>query len=147
MLMPMLWNNERNYIDPIREMNRMMDSFWGTGLPAAASMRTDVTEQDGEYCLDAELPGFNKEDIRVELNDHILTISASHQDRNDEKNEEGRYIRRERRSSSYSRSFSVAENITPEDITAKYENGVLTVHIPKKEEIPAAEEAKRIEIQ
>ncbi len=147
MLMPMIWNNERNYIDPLREMSRMMDSFWGNGIPAAASMRTDVTEQDGEYCLDAELPGFNKEDINIELNDSILTITASHKDSSDEKNEEGRYIRRERRSSSYQRSFSVAQNIKPEDITARYENGILTVHIPKKEETPAVEEAKRIEIQ
>ena len=147
MLMPMLWTNERNYVDPFREMDRMFDSFWGNGLAKTEAMRTDVAEEENGYRLEAELPGFNKEDIHVDLKDNVLSISASHQENNDEKNDEGKYIRRERRTSSYQRSFKVAENITPEDIEAKYENGVLTLRIPKKEVIPQKEEPQKIEVK
>jgi hypothetical protein len=75
-----------------------------------------------------------------------LTISASHSENNDEKDENGKYIRRERRSSSYQRSFHV-EGLKPEDIVAQYKNGVLTVNLPKKETIPEKEEAVRIEVK
>ena len=153
MLMPMLWSNN-NLFD---EMNDFFDdSFW-TGTcrtPRAAKqfdsttglMRTDVIEKDNAYELQAELPGFNKEDIKIDLKNDTLTISASHSENNDEKDENGKYIRRERRSSSYQRSFHV-EGLKPEDIVAQYRNGVLTVNLPKKEAIPEKEEAVRIEVK
>ena len=109
-------------------------------------MRTDVIEKDNCYQLEAELPGFNKEDIKIDLKNDTLTISASHNENKDEKDENGKYIRRERRSSSYQRSFHV-EGLKPEDIIAQYRNGVLTVNLPKKEAIPEKEEAIQIEVK
>ncbi len=153
MLMPMLWSNN----DIFDEMDNFFnDGFFGTGYRAPRErrqfessmglMRTDVIEKEDSYQLEAELPGFNKEDIKVDLKDDTLTISAMHNDNKDEKDENGKYIRRERRSSSYQRSFHV-EGLKPEDVIAQYKNGVLTVHLPKKETIPQKEEAVRIEVK
>ncbi len=153
MLMPMLWSNN----DIFDEMDNFFnDSFWGNTCrsPRAARqfdstsglMRTDVIEKDDSYQLEAELPGFNKEDINIDLKNDTLTISASHNENKDEKDDNGKYIRRERRSSSYQRSFHV-EGLKPEDIIAQYRNGVLTVNLPKKEAIPEKEEAARIEVK
>ncbi len=153
MLMPMLWSNN----DIFDEMDNFFnDDFFGgncrmprerrqfdstTGL-----MRTDVIEKDNAYELEAELPGFNKEDIKIDLKDDTLTISASHNENNDEKDKDGKYIRRERRSSSYQRSFHV-EGLKPEDIIAQYRNGVLTVDLPKKEAVEQKKEPIRIEVK
>ena len=153
MLMPMLWSNN----DVFDEMDNFFNDgfFGGNGLmPREAKpfdstsglMRTDVIEKDNCYQLEAELPGFNKEDISIDLKNDTLTISASHTDNKDEKDSDGKYIRRERRSSSYQRSFHV-EGLKPEDIIAQYRNGVLTVNLPKKETIPEKEEAIRIEVK
>ena len=109
-------------------------------------MKTDVIEKENSYQLEADLPGFNKEDIKIDLKNDVLTISATHNENNDEKDNNGKYIRRERRTSSYQRSFRV-EGLKPEDIIAQYRNGVLTVDIPKKEAIPEKEEASRIEVK
>ncbi|MCR5100790.1 MAG: Hsp20/alpha crystallin family protein [Butyrivibrio sp.] len=150
MLMPMIWRNNDvcNYRNPFEEMDRMFEDFWGNGssLETTSGMKTDVLDKGDHFELDADLPGFKKEDISVDLKDDVLTISASHNENKDEKDEDGKYIRRERRSSSYSRSFSVA-GLKPEDIDAKYENGVLTVNLPKKELEKKEEEAKKIEIK
>ena len=153
MLMPMLWSNN-NLFDEMD--NFFNDSFWNGMLGTDNSrqdsantsslMRTDVIEKDNCYQLEAELPGFNKEDIKIDLKNDTLTISASHNENKDEKDENGKYIRRERRSSSYQRSFHV-EDLKPEDIIAQYRNGVLTVNLPKKEAIPEKEEAIQIEVK
>ena len=152
MLMPMLWSNN----DIFDEMDNFFgDRFWNGMCEANRSgqtenktslMKTDVIEKDNCYELEAELPGFNKEDITIDLKNDLLTISATHSENNDEKDKEGKYIRRERRSSSYQRSFRV-EGLKPEDIIAQYRNGVLTVNIPKKEALPEKEEATRIEVK
>ncbi len=152
MLMPMLWSNN----DIFDEMDNFFnDGFFGScRAPREAKqfdsmsglMRTDVIEKDNEYQLEAELPGFNKEDINIDLKNDTLTISASHNENNDEKDENGKYIRRERRTSSYQRSFHV-EGLKPEDIIAQYRNGILTVSVPKKEAIPEKEEAIKIEVK
>jgi HSP20 family molecular chaperone IbpA len=148
----MLWSNN----DIFDEMDNFFgDRFWNGMCDAnctaqtenkASLMKTDVIEKDNCYELEAELPGFNKEDITIDLKNDLLTISATHHENNDEKDKEGKYIRRERRSSSYQRSFRV-EGLKPEDIIAQYRNGVLTVNIPKKEAIPEKEEATRIEVK
>ncbi|WP_022770353.1 MULTISPECIES: Hsp20/alpha crystallin family protein [unclassified Butyrivibrio] len=153
MLMPMLWSNN----DIFDEMDNFFNDgfFGGSGLmpreakpfdSTSGPMRTDVIEKDNCYQLEAELPGFNKEDIKIDLKNDTLTISASHNENKDEKDENGKYIRRERRSSSYQRSFHV-EGLKPEDIIAQYRNGVLTVNLPKKEAIPEKEEAIQIEVK
>ncbi|SFB95814.1 Hsp20/alpha crystallin family protein [Butyrivibrio sp. YAB3001] len=157
MLMPMLWSNNDifdemddlfgrgffnwNDSDVCRNGHTGNNTACGTNL-----MRTDVIEKDNCYQLEAELPGFNKEDISIDLKNDILTISATHSDNKDEKDNEGKYIRRERRSSSYQRSFHV-EGLKPDDIIAQYRNGVLTVSIPKKEALPEKEEVTRIEVK
>lgn len=151
MLMPTVWRNGNlcDVMDPFGTMSawdRMWDSFWGDEkvdrLPA---MKTDVFEDEKDYRLEAELPGFNKEDIHLEVKDNVLTITAKHEENTDEKDDNGKCIRKERRSSSYQRSFSV-EGLEPEDIMAQYRNGVLTVTVPKKEVLPQKEEAKQIAI-
>lgn len=148
MLMPMIWSNDFDeMMSPLDAWNAMQDNFFGNDLMECTGMKTDVIEEDHSYRLEAELPGFNKEDIGVDLKDGVLTINASHKDNNDEKNDEGKYVRRERKEMSYQRSFTVGEQITPEDINAKYENGVLTLTIPKKEIEQKTEEAKRIEVK
>ena len=152
MLMPMLWSNN-NIFDEMD--NFFNDSFWNGTCRADEAMKdqaghslmkTDVIEKDNCYQLEAELPGFNKEDIKIDLKNDLLTISASHSENNDEKDNNGKYIRRERRTSSYQRSFRV-HDLKAEDIIAQYRNGVLTVNIPKKEALPEKEEATRIEVK
>lgn len=146
----MLWRNDNDvdFMSPFDAMDRAFNDFWGNGLETTHSMKTDVIEGDHDYKLQAELPGFNKEDLHVDLKNGNLTISASHKENNDEKDSNGRYIRRERRAASYQRSFYVGDDYKPEDISAKYDNGVLTVTLPKKEAVvEQKEEPKRIEIQ
>ena len=90
-------------------------------------MKTDITEKDGNYTLDMELPGCKKEDIHLELNDGYLNVSASHNTSKDEKDDKGNVIRQERYSGTFSRSFYVGENVKEEDIKASYENGELKI--------------------
>ncbi|MCR5771870.1 MAG: Hsp20/alpha crystallin family protein [Butyrivibrio sp.] len=123
-------------------MDDMFNNFWGTGLESTSNMRTDVIEEDNAYKLITDLPGFDKSDIGISLKEDILTITASHKDA-DNKEAEPKYIRRERVKSSFERSFRV-ENVTADDISAAYENGVLTVTIPKKQ--PVEPETKKIAI-
>lgn len=93
-------------------------------------MRVDIKDNDKEYIVEADMPGIKKEEINVELNDDRLTIAV---ERNEEINEEKEnYIRKERRSGSFCRSFYV-ENVKDDQISAKFENGVLSVVLPKKE--------------
>ncbi len=91
-------------------------------------MRTDIKETETGYELSVDMPGFDKKDILLTLDNGYLTLKAEKQ----EKEEDGKYIRRER-SFSCSRSFYVGEDITEEDIKAKYENGTLMLTVPKKE--------------
>ena len=124
----------------------MMDfPFRGNG--SANLMRTDVKETDNSYELDMDMPGFDKGDIKAELKNGYLTISASSNRNNDEKDKDGKYIRRERYTGSCSRSFYVGDDMKQEDIKAKFENGILKVTVPKKEEKPAVEENKYISIE
>lgn len=101
-------------------------------------MSTDVREKDGSFELDIDLPGYKKEDVKAELKDGYLTVSAVRNENKDEKDENGKYLRRERFCGSCSRSFYVGENITEEDIKAKFEDGILKISVPKKApEIPS----------
>ncbi len=109
-------------------------------------MKTDVRETEDGYELSMDLPGVKKEDLKAELKDGCLTISATSNQSKDEKDEHGKYIRRERYSGSFSRSFYVGEDVTQEDIKAKFADGTLTLQIPKKEALPKVEENKYIAI-
>ena len=106
-----------------------------------------MKETEGSYELDIDLPGYKKEDVKAELKDGYLTISAATNTSNDQKDENGKYIRRERYYGNCSRSFYVGENITQEDIKARFEDGILKIVVPKKEAKPAVEEKKYISIE
>ena len=110
-------------------------------------MRTDIKDTDQGYEVTMNLPGVKKEDVKAELKDGYLTISASSNNSRDEKDDNGRYIRRERYSGSCSRSFYVGDQVTEADIKAKFENGTRTMMIPKKEVQPAVEDKKYIAIE
>lgn len=111
------------------------------GKHAKALMKTDVREKDNAYELDIDLPGFKKEEIQAQISNGYLTISASKGLDKEQKDNDGRYIRRERYSGSMTRSFYVGNAVTEEDIKAKYEDGILSLSIPKKD--PKAVEAKK----
>ena len=100
---------------------------------AANLMRTDIKENDKAYEMAVELPGYKKEDVKLELTDGYLKISATHNDNKEEKDKEGRVIRRERYSGSMQRTFYVGDEFTPQDIAAKFEDGILKIDLPKKE--------------
>ena len=109
-------------------------------------MKTDIKEKDDCFELMIDLPGFAKEDVKAELKEGYLNISAERNSSDEEKDEEGRFIRRERYSGTCSRSFYVGDDLKQEDIKAKFENGILTVIVPKKPEEPEEDEPQYISI-
>ena len=111
------------------------------------AMKTDITEKDGSYMLDMELPGCKKEDIHLELKDGYLNIQASRTENKDDKDNNGKYVHRERYTGQCSRSFYVGKELEHEDIHAKYDNGVLTVTFPKEAKKKVPEEKKFISIE
>ena len=103
------------------------------GKHAKNLMKTDVRETDDAYEFDIDLPGFKKDEVTAQLNDGYITISASKGLDKDEKDKKtGKYIRKERYAGSMSRSFYVGEDVTQDEISAKFENGILQLKVPKK---------------
>lgn len=134
------YNRRRNDLsinNDFWDFGREMESFFNNSLLStffngANPIKADIRENDKEYVIEAEIPGVRKEDIKLELYDDTLTISVEHNEiRNDEREN---YIRKERRYGSFSRSFYV-EGVKNESVQAKYDNGVLTVRLPKDSEI------------
>lgn len=130
------------------------ENFWDgfMGYPfredeVSGLMNTDVRDTDGGYEVTIDMPGVDKENVKAELKDGYLTVEAVTGDKKEEKEADGRYIRRERYYGSCSRSFYVGEDVTQEDIRAKFEDGTLKLLIPKKEEKPAVEKKKYIAIE
>lgn len=97
-------------------------------------MKTDIQIKDNNYILEIDLPGYDKEDIKAQLIDGYLIITAQKKKSNDEKNEEGNYIRRERYYGKCTRSFYVGKDIKEEDIKANLNNGTLELKVPKEVE-------------
>ena len=108
-------------------------------------MCTDIKENEKGYELSMEVPGFNKEDLKLELKEGYLTITAQHNTQNDKKDSDGRIIRQERFYGSSKRSFYVGEQIEKQDIKAKYDKGILNIFVPKKE-VKKIEDKQVIEI-
>lgn len=132
----------------------LLDDFFGYpfrkysyGEDMNEMMKTDVKDTENGYEVTMNLPGVKKENVKAELKDGYLTVSASSQSDNEEKDQNSRYIRRERYSGSCSRSFYVGEEIKQEDIKAKFEDGTLKLFIPKRDEKPAVEDKKYIAIE
>ena len=133
--------NDDNFFDLFDNFER---KFFGNSNAALPDFRTDIRDAGDRFVLEAELPGFSKEDIKLDVKDGILTISAQHTENKDEKDDKGSYIRRERRYGSFTRSFDVT-GVDEEHITASYNNGVLELNLPKA--VPVVPEAKRIAIE
>lgn len=140
MLMPSIFND--NLFDDFFDFNYPTFRYDTTEL-----MKTDIKETDNGYEVTMNLPGVKKEDVKAELKDGYLTIQASSNTSKDEKDNDGRYIRRERYAGTCSRSFYVGDDMKQEDIKAKFENGVLKVTVPKKEEKPVVENNSYITIE
>lgn len=125
--------------------------FWGKKNPlygknAKNMMKTDIQEHETGYEVDIDLPGFKKDEINLELENGYLTVSAVKGLDKDEQDKKGKYIRRERYAGAMQRSFYVGDVLTQEDIKAKYENGILSISIPKKD-AKAVETKKTISIE
>ena len=110
-------------------------------------MTTDIKEVENGYEISMNLPGFKKEDVKAELKDGYMTIHAETNTSNDKKDDDGKYIRKERYSGSCSRSFYVGEGISENDIKAKFEDGVLVLTVPKEEAKPEVDEKHYIAIE
>jgi len=108
-------------------------------------MKTDIKEKKDKYVIEMDLPGFEKENIKLELNNGYLTISGKQENKIDE--EEEKYVHKERFYGECTRSFYVGDNIKEEDIEAEFKNGTLKIDIPKKEEQKEIPETKQIEIK
>ena len=131
--------------------DRFDREFWGRKNPlygkhAKNMMKTDIREHDEGYELDIDLPGFKKDEIKVELDNGYLTISAAKGLNKDEKDKKGKYIRQERYTGAMQRSFYVGDALTQEDVKAKFENWILKLSLPKKD-AKAIEEKKGIAIE
>ena len=117
------------------------------GKHAKNLMKTDVRETESSYEVDIDLPGFKKDEIKAQLENGYLTVSAAKGLDKDEQDQKGKYIRQERYAGAMSRSFYIGEEVSQDEIRAKYENGILRLTIPKKDAKPAVEEKKHIAIE
>ncbi|MEZ3433039.1 MAG: Hsp20/alpha crystallin family protein [Lachnospiraceae bacterium] len=124
------------------------DPFFTRPFENASSqiMKTDIHEKDGNYIIEMELPGYAKEDIKADLKEGYLTITATKNETKEEKDAKGNCVRKERYTGSCNRSFYVGDQVTQEDIKAAFKDGVLALKVPK--EAPRAiEQPKLITIE
>ena len=154
MLMPSIFNNNLfdddwfgfpfyGYAD--KAENRAEKKLYGHH--ANNLMKTDIKEMKDGYELEIDLPGFKKDEVTAELKDGYLTVSAAKGLDKDEEDKKGHYIRQERYSGAMSRTFYVGEDVKQEDIKAKFENGILSLSVPKPVEQKKVETSKRIAIE
>ena len=138
----MMMNKMRVY-DPFREMENFFAPFRAVDLRTSRAFRTDIRDTGKAYELEAELPGFAKEDIALDIEDDILTIRAEHSENCEKNDEDGRYLCRERSWGSYERRFDLS-GVDQDEIRAKYENGILQLTLPKRQ--PTAPQTRRLTI-
>ena len=123
----MLYPRKRNF-----DLFDSFDDFWD--FPKEKNiMKTDIKEKDNHYLIEIDLPGYEKNDIQIEVEDGYLTVTASKNENSEEK-EEGRFVRKERYFGKCSRSFYVGKDIQTEDVSASFKNGTLKLNVPKKDE-------------
>ena len=141
----MMMNRRNNHVpaawNPFREMEQWERNLFSGNF---TEFKTDIKDEGDAYLLETDLPGFAKEDIHLDLDDHYLTVKAERHADREAKDDNGRYICCERSYGSYSRSFDVTD-IDTDAIKAKYDNGVLTLRMPKK--APELPHSKRLEIE
>lgn len=114
------------------DMDRMFETPFFRTAPAVPSMKTDIREEDGLYLMTMDLPGFDKENIKIELKNGYLTISAEQNSSKEETKEKNGYVVRERSCGSCSRSFYVGDHVTENDVKAAYKDGTLNLSFPKE---------------
>lgn len=134
--------------NPFREMDEWERQVFGNPFGffggAIDEFKTDIKDEGDHYELEADLPGFDKKDIHLDVNGDVLTIHAERHSEHEEKDKKNKYVRCERSYGAYSRDFDLS-GVDAEGIKAKYENGVLRLTMPKKsEQLPAS---KRLEIE
>lgn len=135
---------ERAGYDLFRSMRDWENDFFG-GKDQLATCKTDLRDTGDSYVLEAELPGFTKEEINLDIQGDVLTLSAVHKEKSEEeKAKDGTYLHRGRSYCSYQQKLDIS-NVDTEQMQASYENGVLTLTMPKKR--PAEPTTKRIEIK
>ena len=134
---------EKSGFDIFNAFNDFEKNFFGGSMPVN-TCKTDIRDEGEKYVTEAELPGFTKEDIKLDINGSYLVLTAEHKNEKDEKDDKGKYIRRERSYGSYTRSFDIT-GVDTENISAEYKDGILKIDLPKK----ASEEppVKRLEIK
>ena len=121
------------------------DFFGGKEKNTFNLMKTDVKETENSYILEVDLPGYSKENIKIDVEDGYLTINAKvEKSENDE--EKGKYVRRERFTGEMSRSFYVGEDVEVEDVKASFKNGILNLEVPKVDQEKKKSEKKYVEI-
>ena len=141
MLEPMIFNKRNAFEDFFNSFPLAVFD----GRQAAQIMKADIHEKEDSYEIKLDVPGYKKEDITIEIGDNELIIKAKHEESNEEKDENGKVIKRERQFGSAQRSFYIGDDVAKEEIEAKCENGVLQITMPKtKKEEP---QKKLIEIQ
>ncbi|MEN6593522.1 MAG: Hsp20/alpha crystallin family protein [Clostridiaceae bacterium] len=123
------------WYNPFEELDEMQRRFSSLNFGEAAitDFKTDIRDNGDSYLLEADLPGFKKEDISVDIEGETLTIRAERTEEKEEKDGKGNFVKRERSYGSFSRSFDMT-GIRTEDVSAAYENGVLKLNLPKKQE-------------
>lgn len=142
MLMPSIFS--RDFMDDLFDMPQRT---YAKSYSANVLMKTDIKESEEGFTVEMDLPGFCREDISAELKDGYLTVTATAkkaEENTSDKKE--KYVQKERFHATCNRSFYVGDNMKQEDIKAKFENGVLTLQVPKKEEIPEGQTKKFITI-
>lgn len=144
MLRPSIFNS--NFVDSMFDDIFSIPSKTVKKVESAMLMKSDVKVVGDNYELEIDIPGYKKEDIKAQLKDGYLTISAEKKEEVDEQDEEKKYIRRERYVGSCKRSFYVGEDLELEDVKATFEDGVLKMVFPKEKEKPAIEEDQYIAI-
>ena len=135
-------HNDASIYNPFRMFDELERNFFGSN--DIAEFKTDIREEDNAYVMEADLPGFKKEDIKIDLNDNLLTISAERHSDFEEKDKKGNFIRCERSFGSYSRSFGM-DGIQTDGIRASYNDGVLKLVLPKA--APIVPPSRRLEIE
>ena len=139
-MLPSIFNE--NVFDDLFDQTMNMDMFGRRnplyGKHAKELMKADVRETEDSYVLDIDLPGFKKDEISIDLKDGYLSISAAKGLDRDQEDKKGKYIRQERYAGACSRSFFVGEGVEPKDVSAKFEDGILKISLPKqvKKELP-----------
>ncbi len=149
-LRPLNRHSSQVSYNPFREMDEFEKRFFSEPFGNffysgdIGEFKTDIKDEGDSYVLEADLPGFDKKDIHLDLNDDVLTIRAERHSEHEEEDKKSKYVRVERAYGQYSRQFDVS-GVDADHIKAKYENGVLTLTLPKRQEV--VPQPKRLEIE